>query len=97
MLRLDSIPLSVTCENSFLGALLCALKDIYSIHLNDHLFQNYNYVPLCTLKKNGHEIWNIRSLNWVDLAQDRNYWRALVNAALNLAFHKPWSELVHVL
>ena len=22
--------------------------------------------------------------NWVDLAKDRNYWRALVNAALNL-------------
>ena len=22
--------------------------------------------------------------NWVDLAQDRNYWRALMNAALNL-------------
>ena len=22
--------------------------------------------------------------NWVDSAQDRNYWRALVNAALNL-------------
>ena len=22
--------------------------------------------------------------NWVDLAQDRNYWRALVNAALKL-------------
>ena len=24
--------------------------------------------------------------NWVDSAQDRNYWRALVNAALNLRF-----------
>ena len=30
--------------------------------------------------------------NWVDSAQDRNYWRTLVNAALNLrVFHKPWS------
>ena len=28
---------------------------------------------------------NIRmNLDWVDSAQDRNYWRALVNAALNL-------------
>ena len=26
----------------------------------------------------------INAGNWVDLAQDRNYWRALVNSALNL-------------
>ena len=44
-------------------------------------------------KKSGHEIYNIRmdleeigvnAGNWVDSTQDRNYWRALVNAALNL-------------
>ena len=33
----------------------------------------------------------INAGNWVDSAQDRNYWRALVNAALNLRVHKPWS------
>ena len=26
----------------------------------------------------------INTRNWVDSAQDRNYWRALVNVALNL-------------
>jgi hypothetical protein len=26
----------------------------------------------------------INTRNWVDSAQDRNYWRALVNAELNL-------------
>ena len=26
----------------------------------------------------------ISAKNWVDSAQDRNYWRTLVNAALNL-------------
>ena len=26
----------------------------------------------------------VNAVNWVDSAQDRNYWRALVNAALNL-------------
>ena len=31
----------------------------------------------------------INAGNWVDSAQNRNYWRALVNAALN--FHKPCS------
>ena len=33
--------------------------------------------------------WDLKEIginvgNWVDSAQDRNYWRALVNAALNL-------------
>ena len=27
---------------------------------------------------------DINTRNWVDSTQDRNYWRALVNAALNL-------------
>ena len=31
----------------------------------------------------------INMRNWVDSTQDRDYFRALVNAALNLGFHKP--------
>ena len=32
----------------------------------------------------GLEEIDINAGNWVDTAQDRNYWRALVNAALSL-------------
>ena len=32
----------------------------------------------------GLEEIGINAENWVNSAQDRNYWRALVNAALNL-------------
>ena len=32
--------------------------------------------------------------NQVDSARDRDYWRALVNEALNSGSQKPWSQLV---
>ena len=35
------------------------------------------------IRMNLEEI-GINAGNWVDSAEDRNYWRALVNAALNL-------------
>jgi hypothetical protein len=27
-------------------------------------------------------------MNWIDLAQDRDQWRALLNTVMNLGFHK---------
>ena len=30
---------------------------------------------------------NMNKMNWVDSVQDRDYWRALVNVALNLQVH----------
>ena len=38
----------------------------------------------------------INADNWVDSAQDRDYWSPLVNAALNLRFPKAM-ELVNIL
>ena len=32
----------------------------------------------------------INARSWVDSAEDRDYWRALVNAASS-GFHRPWS------
>ena len=34
---------------------------------------------------------SINTRNWVDSAQDRDYWITLANAALNLQVLKPWS------
>ena len=44
-------------------------------------------MPICRLEDNIKmtlkEI-GVSMRNWVDLAQDRDYWRGLVNVALNL-------------
>ena len=37
---------------------------------------------------------NINTRDWVDSAKDRDYWRALVNAALKIRVHKPWTLFV---
>jgi hypothetical protein len=31
-------------------------------------------------------VWGV--VEWIDLAQDRYHWRALVNAVLNIEIHK---------
>ena len=33
----------------------------------------------------------INAGNWVDSAQDMEYWRALMNGRLDSGFRKPWS------
>ena len=33
----------------------------------------------------------INTRNWVDSSQDKDYWRVLVNAILNLRVPKPWN------
>ena len=39
---------------------------------------------MINIKMNLKEILGVSVRSWIDSAQDRDYWRALVNAALNL-------------
>jgi hypothetical protein len=39
------------------------------------------------IKMNLRDIrWGV--MDWIDMAQDRDKWRALVNTVINLRFHK---------
>jgi hypothetical protein len=41
------------------------------------------------IKMDLHEVrWG--GMDWIDLAQDRDRWQALVNVVENLGFHKMW-------
>ena len=49
----------------------------------EFILQSSKYGLHLDCDETGEEI-GINAGNWVDSAEDRNYWRALVNAALNL-------------
>jgi hypothetical protein len=34
----------------------------------------------------GEIVWD--GMDWIDLAQDRDQWRTIMNAIMNLRFHK---------
>ena len=56
---------------------------LYLIPILDFVYCICHYYWEDNIRMDLEEI-GINGGNWVDSAQDRNYWRALVNAALNL-------------
>jgi hypothetical protein len=53
-------------------------------------------IPRCRWVDNidmdlGEIVWG--GVDWISLAQDRDKWRALVNAVMNLQFHKSWESI----
>ena len=59
------------------------LSKFYQVNLQETDLWGGLGVDGLDIRMNLEEI-GINAGNWVDSDQDRNYWRALVNAALNL-------------
>ena len=57
----------------------CHSQELVGTHIAEMCYYYYYYYYYYDLE----EI-SINTGNWVDSAQDRDYWKALVNAALNL-------------
>ena len=39
----------------------------------------------------------VNTRDWIDSDEDRDYWKAIVNAALNLWFHRPWISIIIII
>jgi hypothetical protein len=66
---------------------LAKRRGAYSILVGKSESKRPNGRPRCRrkdyIKMNLHEVgWG--SMDWIDLAQDRDRWRAVVNAAMNI-------------
>ena len=87
-----SVPFNSTAKDAFNRAIQCRRFRWAGEVARMDCFQNFNRRPLgrprCSSEgiiiRMGLKEIGINSRNWVDSAQNRAYWRALVNAALNL-------------